>query len=170
MSNDKEAHERAVFEEFAKAADLPLKPGSVVNERPPKADIRCRLSEQDHYFELARLVDPVLPESVVESIRRLKKEDKRPVVSAASFQAPLIELIREKTANNYDTGGIPLDLLLYYDSEAPAFEFPPPGDFSEWAETYMVPEIRKSKGQLLALTRFDSELLAFAVSERRRRS
>jgi hypothetical protein len=153
--SDKEAHERAVFEEFANAAHLLLERGSVGSEKPPKPDIRCRLSGHEYYFELARLVDPVLPKGAAESIRRLRKGDTRPVVTAASFQEPLIERTREKTANKYDTGDIPVDLLLYYDSEAPAFEFPPPGEFREWAEAYMVPEIQKSSGQFSSFWVFD---------------
>lgn len=144
--NDKETHERVVFEEFATAAGLTLDADSVSNERPPKPDIRCKVSGETRFFELARLVDPTLAQDVNESIRRLQRGDKRVVTSAVSLKDPLIERIRGKAAKDYETDGAPVDLLLYYDSEIPAFELPPPGQFAEWAKAYMLPEIQKNPG------------------------
>jgi hypothetical protein len=155
MTNSREAHERTVFEEFATIAGLPVERGSVVSEQPPHPDIRCRLAGRDYYFELARLVDPVIPERVMESLRRLRRGEPNAVGGAASFHQPLVDRIRDKTANCYDTAGAPVDLLLYYDSEVPAFEFPPPGDFHEWAEAYMLPEIQRNAGQFSRFWVFD---------------
>jgi hypothetical protein len=145
-ASSKEAHERAVFEEFARAAELSPEPGSAANEAPPKPDISCRIAGGRYLFELARLVDSGVPAGVAESIRRLKRGDERQVGGAVSLSQPLIERVREKTANSYDLDGSPVDLLLYYDNELPAFELPPPGEFREWAQTYMVPEIEQNAG------------------------
>jgi hypothetical protein len=154
-SGDKDAHERAVFSEFAAAAGLPVDTGSVVSEQPPKPDIRCRLSGDEYFFELARLVDRVVPERVAEAIRRLRKGDDRLVGGPVSFHLPLVQRIQEKTAMTYETGGAMLDLLLYYDSEVPTFEFPPPGDFGEWADAYIMPELRNTCGQFSRIWVFD---------------
>lgn len=100
-------------------------------------------------------MDAVIPERLAESIRRLKKGDKRPVGGAASLQQPLIDRVREKTAKTYEIGRAPVDLLLYYDRELSAFELPPQGKFGEWAEMYMLPEIRNAAGQFSVFRVFD---------------
>ena len=108
----KEAHERTVFEEFARVAELHPDAGSVANESSPKPDISCRIAGHRYLFELGRLVDSDVPAGVAESLRRLKRGDKRPVGGAFSLSQPLIDRVREKTANNYDLEGAPVDLLL----------------------------------------------------------
>jgi len=153
--NKKEAHERTVFEEFARIAELNPEAGSVANESPPKPDVSCRIAGQRYLFELVRLVDSDLPASVAKSLRRLKRGDKRPVGGAFSLSQPLVDRVREKTANNYDLDGSPVDLLLYYDNALPAFELPPPGEFREWAEAYMVPEIERNSGPFSRFWVFD---------------
>lgn len=157
----KAAHERAAFEEFAKAAGLDVAAGSVVSKDSPEPDILCQIAGAPYYFELGRLLDERHPKMVAEAIRRLKKGDERPVGGAVSKTEPMVKMLRDKTSNKYKVDGTPVDLLLYYDDETAetADAAPPagPGGWREWAEMYMLPEIKKDPGQVSRFWVFDRD-------------
>ena len=169
VASDKGLHEREVFGEFAAAAGLELQEESTASENPPRPDISCRLAGETYFFELARLVDSVLPQRVMESIRLLRAGKDGLLGGTASFHKPLIERVREKTGKQYVTDGARVDLLLYYDRAFPAFESPPPGAFVEWANAYMLPEIQKNAGPFSRFWVFDRHsqevLWRFAVKD-----
>jgi hypothetical protein len=142
----KAAHERQVFEEFAAVAGLSVARGSVASQPEPSPDIAWLISGDPYTFEPGRVADQSSVERVVESIRRLLRGDPGPTGGASFFHEPLVRIVRQKTSKAYQTGGVPVDLLVYYDNEIPTFEVPPPGDFKDWADMCLVPEVTANVG------------------------
>jgi hypothetical protein len=110
--DQKEAHERAVFLEFARAARLVVDDKTVRSCKPPEPDIRCEVAGRPIYFELGRLLD--------EGMQRLKLRLLRgETVSYGDedVRLPEREMLRKKLEKAYTTSGTPVDLVLYYDDE-----------------------------------------------------
>jgi hypothetical protein len=113
MNGDqKEAHEREVFLEFAGAAGLAVDHGTVENCKPPQPDIRCKLEGQAVYFEFGRLLD--------QGMQRLRlRALSGGIVSTGDedVRLPEREMLRTKLQKAYVTSETPIDLVLYYDNE-----------------------------------------------------
>ena len=65
MSTPQAESERALFELFANAVELPIAPGSVESRNPPEPDIRCTLRDVGpQCFELVEIIDSDLAKAV----------------------------------------------------------------------------------------------------------
>jgi hypothetical protein len=109
----KRAHELEVFREFVCASGLQIDAGSVEVREPPQPDIWCHDSSGALYFELGRLLDNEMQRLKIEVMRRAPK----PVATSEfSPKLPERELLRRKISKAYETSGVPIHLLLYYDN------------------------------------------------------
>jgi len=63
--------ERWAFDEFARHARLPIRPGSVESRRPPEPDILCEVEGDGPVaYELVELIDPLLAENASVAVRK----------------------------------------------------------------------------------------------------
>ena len=110
----KERHEIDVFQEFALRASLYIDPSSVQSRKPPEPDIWCTGPGGAQYFELGRLLDNEMQRMKIHMFRNSPNP-----VSGSDYDVklPEREILRQKIAKAYQTGGLPLDLVLYYDNE-----------------------------------------------------
>ena len=110
----KRQHERAVFFDFAKAANIHVDEASVELRDPPEPDIRCICDGERVYFELGRLLDPGMQRLRLKAMRNAPK----PVaVDPNGVGLPERDVLRNKVSKTYETGGLPLELVLYFDAE-----------------------------------------------------
>jgi len=116
LSSDerKQANESLVFISFADATRLIPDPFKHSNENPERPDIRTSIDGLDYYFELGEITDEAIPRGVAHSI-------KTKTVSGCAFSQddPLAKMLEQKCAKRYETGGSPVDLLLYYWRQSP---------------------------------------------------
>jgi hypothetical protein len=111
----KETGEMTVFTEFAVAASLHVDSGTPRNEKPPLPDISCTIGGQPHLFELGEIMDEGLAGEVGRSLRSGVDGEG----GLLSEEEPLVRMISKKTASAYETGGVPLHLVLHYDKQYP---------------------------------------------------
>ncbi len=118
MSGDdrKRMVELRAFLGFVKASGLPIDPSSAVCLDPPCPDIDCRLSSSRYFFELGEVTDEGLAQRYNESLRTGKITG-----GAYSQDEPLKSMITSKARKMYQTGGVPVDLVLYYWKQAPYY-------------------------------------------------
>lgn len=141
---DRLAHERAVFEEFGTAVALDVDNGSTTSGNPDKRepDILCRLTGKPYGFELGRMAYEEHTTKTAQAIA-----SRQMTGGAVSMERVLTETLGNKIDKQYDTGGAPVDLLLYFDNElAETATYPPDGDFNEWAKKYLEPILAKNRG------------------------
>ncbi|MFL5140315.1 MAG: hypothetical protein ACJ8C9_16900 [Microvirga sp.] len=119
----KAQHERSVFLDFVKAANLSIDEASVKvcrGEREP--DIWCLCEGQPAYFELTRLLDPEMQTERLK-VMQASLDAARPgrpppqVPLNLKVRLPEHDTLRKKLAKKYATGGTFLDIVLYYDAE-----------------------------------------------------
>jgi hypothetical protein len=106
--------ELRAFLGFAKAARLPIALSTVVCLDPPYPDIRCSLDSTPYFFELGEVTDQGLAQRYGESLRT-------GAITGGWFsqEVPLKRIFTSKTQKRYETGGAPVDLLLYYWKQTP---------------------------------------------------
>lgn len=117
-----ERNELAVFIDFAAVAGIDVDPGSVVNAPSPEPDIRCTREGKPHYFELSEITDQKLARC---SARAFKYDEQ--TVTAFSYDCPLKYIIEKKSTRKYTSGGAPVELVLYYQTQ----HAPPSWHFSD---------------------------------------
>ncbi len=133
----KSDHERRVFLQFVKAANIHVEEDSVESRPEPEPDIRCIWAGESVYFELARLLDREAPKL---RVRALKIAPQQVAVDPKRFGLPERDMLRTKLSKSYQTDGLPLELLLYFDAENPLVAGTiPPFDFAMHARTVMAP-------------------------------
>jgi hypothetical protein len=116
-SNDrKRMGELRAFSGFVKASGLPIDPASVVCLDPPCPDIGCRQGSSPYFFELGEVTDQGLARRYSEAFWT-----GRITGGFYSQEEPLKSIIVSKAQKKYQTGGAPLDLLLYYWKQSPDF-------------------------------------------------
>ena len=105
----KQANESFVFVRFADATKVIPDPFKNSNERQGRPDIRTSISGLDYYFELGEITDEAFTSGWARSI-------KAKTGSGCTFaqHEPLAKMLEQKCAKNYETGGYPVDLLLYW--------------------------------------------------------
>jgi len=141
----KETHELVVFREFAVAAEL----GGAIDDAecrpPPEPAILYRTKDGLQYFELGRLADAEHARTVLKAIRQAPK----PVTpDLKKIKLPEREVLKQKLTKTYEASGLPIDLVLYFDSERRHLEGGIPlMDFGLHASFVMVPLLENSMGQ-----------------------
>jgi len=106
--------ELRAFLGFAKVARLPIALSTVVCLDPPLPDISCTLDSAPYFFELGEVTDQGLARSYSESLRT-------GAITGGAFSqdVPLRRIFASKAQKRYETGGAPVDLLLYYWKQTP---------------------------------------------------
>lgn len=114
-SQQKEARERLMFGGFAACSGQEIDPPSITSCAPPLPDIRCTINGSTYFFELAEVVPPeqaqALATKSVYTYGVPDPDDKGPKAMEAT--------IRQKQKKTYETGGAPVDLLLYFNKDFP---------------------------------------------------
>jgi len=116
LSRDEQqkVRESLVFTSFAKDTGLIADPYNHFNENPPRPDIRTSINGLDYCFEIGEITDEAVPRGFAHS-----NKTKTGSVCAFSQDDPLAKMLEQKCAKKYETGGSPVDLLLYYWSQSP---------------------------------------------------
>jgi len=131
-TDPREVDEGWIFLEFAEAARLRL------GEPPrhlqyPFPDLQCMINGKVMLFELGEILESDLGEGVAYSGKQGQKKmeamARGDTATAASIQtagmrsfpanASLDRMLRQKLAKQYETGGLPCHLLLFYDQQRP---------------------------------------------------
>jgi len=109
----KEQHEVDVFQEFALRASLNIDHSGVRSREPPEPDIWCTGLNGDQYFELGRLLDNEMQKTKIDLFRNAPNP-----VSGSDYNVklPEREMLKQKISKTYQTDGLPVDLVLYYDN------------------------------------------------------
>jgi hypothetical protein len=107
-----EIEELDVFKAFEAFAAVGIDSGSWVNAPSPEPDIRCASRGEGRYFELGEITDPRVARCAADSL----KYDEQ-TVTAFSQDGPLEYIIRKKSTRKYATGGVPVELVLYYQTQ-----------------------------------------------------
>jgi hypothetical protein len=121
-----------VLLEFLQASSIPIQtPPKKLN--PPGPDFECTIDGRKRLFELGEILDSSLAEglahSASEANRKQQARDSGDLELAKSIKTSgfrmmsangsLERMLRRKLAKEYDCGGIPCDLLLFYDRQTP---------------------------------------------------
>jgi hypothetical protein len=139
-----EIYERDVFCGFLAASQLPIDPVSIESRHPPEPDIRAALRDQLLFFELSEILwedlaaDPVnLAHGFAQSEDRARaraalvaagdiaEADRIQTLGTAPYP-PLWSVIRtldKKCRATYQTSGLPIHLLLYFERQTPIEPF-----------------------------------------------
>jgi hypothetical protein len=116
-SQQKEARERLMFGGFAACSSQEIDPSSITSCAPPLPDIRCTISGSTYFFELAEVVPPEQAQALatkgVYTYGVPDPDDKGAKAMGA--------IIRQKQKKTYETGGAPVDLLLYFNKDFPIY-------------------------------------------------
>ncbi len=116
-SEQKEARERLMFGGFASRSGLEIDPSSITSCAPPLPDIRCTINVSTYFFELAEAVPAKQAQALA-----TKGVYTYGVPDPDDNGAKAIEaIIRQKQKKAYETGGAPVDLLLYFNKDFPIY-------------------------------------------------
>ncbi len=106
--------ELQAFHGFVRVTGLPIDAASVRCCKPKLPDIECVLGSAPYFFELGEVVDQGLARDYALSQRTGQSNG----VSCSEAEA-LEYMITSKAKKTYQTGGVPVDLLLYYWKQHP---------------------------------------------------
>ena len=98
------------FNGFVAASGVNVDPDTAKNEKPPMPDISCTIGGIPRLFELGEITDEELAQQIGES-QRTQTDGEGGVLSE---EEPLVRMILKKAQSTYQTGGVPLDLVLHY--------------------------------------------------------
>jgi len=134
------AHERQVFSEFTRSAGLAVVLESIEICKPRSPDIKCILNNEYRYFELGRILDKEIPKLRIEMLRQAPQPVKPDLLK---FGWPERDMLVKKLSRRYETHGLPVDLVLYWDFDnrnwLTANEPPPIAPFPDMAENLLTP-------------------------------
>jgi len=151
-SQAKRRHELTVFHEFAAAANFATIPYVAELREPPEPDIWYSSNTQKCYFELSRLAD----NHHAKYVKRAWESQVPVAPDLAKVGYPQRDVLEAKLAKSYGTVEVPVQLLLYFDSDSPHLEGPiPPFPFSEEAEHLLLPILRETMGPFLRIWYFE---------------
>lgn len=143
-TSSKERHERTVFGEFAAAALCSEQHNGVESRVSPEPDIFFRSISNPRYFELGRLLDAEHSRTMLKALRQAPA---CVTPNLNKIKLPEREVLQAKLLKSYDSRGLPIELLLYFDAEHRHLEGGlPPIDFSAHAEFVMLLLLRVSIG------------------------
>jgi hypothetical protein len=114
----KAEHELVVFTEFAQVSGLTVCAGSIETREPPQPDIWCMLGNKPYFFELGRVLSSKQPRLRLEALRCYPDQVQ---IDPLRFGFPERDMLRGKLLKTYETNGVPIDLVLYYDWGPDAF-------------------------------------------------
>jgi hypothetical protein len=147
------AHESRVFLEFAKTAQLAGDHNLIEHRSPPEPDIYFPEISQPCYFELARLANHHYAEFSLEILRRAPEAISHHL---SKIGYPQRDVLLQKLKKSYQTYGLPVHLVLYFDNEASHTEGPiPPMPLEEEAKYVMEPILRESMGPFAKVWYFE---------------
>lgn len=109
-SQRKLRRERRTFIQFASAAKLDVDPRTIQNRDVPEPDIFCEVSGLNRYFELGELTDESIPRNESQALRAGSDIHG----GCISQNRPLEKMIFSKCGKAYQTGNVPVDLLLHF--------------------------------------------------------
>ena len=106
--------ESKAFVGFVRASGLSIDPYDHENEDPPVPDIRTTIAGATYYFELGEITDQGLAWATGDSLKTGE-------ITGCAFSQldPLLKMFRSKCSTLYQTGGNPVDLLLFYSTQYP---------------------------------------------------
>jgi hypothetical protein len=104
------------FRNFAKVSPLDIDARTIESCGPPEADILCRISGKQHYFELAEVTD----ENLARRTGIAAKQGKDMFAGPFLQLEPLCRTYNKKCSKAYDKHGHDLHLLLYYFHRPPS--------------------------------------------------
>jgi len=114
---EKEQWEQKVFAAFAEHSGLNISADSIISCKPQMPDIRCDLDGSNYFFELGEVV----PEKQAQALSTKG-------IYTSGFPDPtdrgshaMVNIIGQKQAKKYETGGTPVDLLLYFNKDFPMY-------------------------------------------------
>jgi len=110
----KASHERAIFQAFCEAAQLPLVSGSVRSQQIPRPDIACLLGDKPYCAELVEITDGDIAKMLAVTSKTGKS-----LVTSYTSEIPLINSFKSKSLIDYQSDGAPLMLLAYYEKQYP---------------------------------------------------
>lgn len=149
----KRNHELEVFLEFGQTVGLAGNLNTAEVRDPPEPDIYYPAPAQPCYFELGRLADDNYAKFVLE-VQRRTPMPVAPDISKIGY--PQRDVLLRKLAKTYQTGGLPVHLVLYFDNEHLHTEGPiPPMPFNEEAAFVMEPILRNSMGPFTKVWYFE---------------
>lgn len=103
----KAAEERAVFEQFAQVVRLNIDADSVVSHRPRHPDMHYMVGGVGQWIELGEITDEGLARYIADGWQEGGG-------TSFSQNVPFVYMLESKGRKTYETGGKPVDLLLYY--------------------------------------------------------
>ena len=107
-------HEIRVFLEFAQVKKMAITLKDAEQCEPHEPDLWYKVTEGIVYYELGRILDPEMQRLRLHAMRGAPK----PVSLAdCGVKLPEREMLNRKITHLYETGGAPVELLLYYDHE-----------------------------------------------------
>jgi hypothetical protein len=116
-SKEKEARERLMFGGFAVQCGLDIDHASITSCSPPLPDIRCTVNGSTYFFELAEVVAQEQAQALATKGAYTSgfpdPDERGPKAMEAT--------IRQKQTKTYMTGGVPVDLLLYFNKDFPIY-------------------------------------------------
>jgi len=109
----REQREQQFFTAFAKHGPLNINLASLQSCQPPMPDIRCEIDGNNYFFELAEVV----PEEQAQALATIGMYTI--MIPDKSERGPraMANILRQKKLKDYDTGGAPVDLLLYFNKD-----------------------------------------------------
>ena len=124
---DKKKREQKIFAAFARRSGLNISESSIKSCKEPMPAICCHLDGREHFFELTEVVPQVQAQAI-----------NTKGVYHSSFPDPkqrgpqaMVKRLKEKQKKKYETGGSPVDLLLYFDNDFPMYLPDVKGDGAE---------------------------------------
>jgi hypothetical protein len=102
----KQRHEREVFNSFVFTAGIAVDDAHSGEE--PYPDIRSTMDGNERAFELGEIVDQKFAERTSPTRRQFDGG------FSFSLEQPLLDIISKKLGTTYVTGGVPIELVLYY--------------------------------------------------------
>jgi hypothetical protein len=159
--DEKTRHELEVFAEFNVAVGLISALDETPEPRsPPEPDIFVKSRSRPRYVELGRLLDAEHSRTI---LRALQQAPNLVTPNTSKLKLPEREMLRQKLSKTYKSYGLPIELLLYFDTQKRHLEGGlPPMPFPMHAGFVMVPLLKQSMGafsRVWVYERYDGSVL-----------
>jgi histidyl-tRNA synthetase len=105
---------REIFREFLKRTNMPVDFESIATSEVSGLNFTCEVDGQIRYFKLTEIVDEDLARNYNISMKTME-----PHGGAFSQEEPLRRVFQARASRPYHVGDIPIELVAYYDKQAP---------------------------------------------------